>query len=119
MAEKIVSPGVFTREKDLSFLPQGVAEIGACVIGATRKGPAFVPTLCDSFADFETKFGAVWDESYVPFTVQQYMKSAGQVTIVMVLGERGHIINSQIAFKLGQDSAAVKATGSYPNLNAI
>ena len=24
MAEKIVSPGVFTREKDLSFLPQGV-----------------------------------------------------------------------------------------------
>jgi len=125
MAEKIVSPGVFTREKDLSFLPQGVAEIGACIIGATRKGPAFVPTLCDSFADFETKFGAVWDESYVPFTVQQYMKSAGQVTIVRVLGERGHIINNQIAFKLGQDSAAIAASqsislaGSYgPNGSA-
>ena len=113
MAEKIVSPGVFTREKDLSFLPQGVAEIGACVIGATRKGPAFVPTLCDSFADFETKFGAVWDESYVPFTVQQYMKSAGQVTIVRVLGERGHIINNQIGFKLGQDADAIIATGSF------
>ena len=27
MAERIVSPGVFTREKDLSFLPQGIADI--------------------------------------------------------------------------------------------
>ena len=28
MAEKIVSPGVFTRENDLSFLSQGIGEIG-------------------------------------------------------------------------------------------
>ena len=27
MAERIVSPGVFTRERDLSFLPQGIAEM--------------------------------------------------------------------------------------------
>jgi hypothetical protein len=44
MAERIVSPGVFTREKDLSFLPQGIGEIGAALIGSTVKGPAFVPT---------------------------------------------------------------------------
>jgi len=35
MAERIVSPGVFTRERDLSFLPQGIAAIGACIIGPT------------------------------------------------------------------------------------
>ena len=35
MAERIVSPGVFTRERDLSFLPQGVSEIGAAIIGPT------------------------------------------------------------------------------------
>ena len=29
MAERIVSLSVFTRERDLSFLPQGVSEIGA------------------------------------------------------------------------------------------
>ena len=29
MAEQIISPGVFTRENDLSFLPQGVGQIGA------------------------------------------------------------------------------------------
>ena len=33
MAERIVSPGVFTREKDLSFLPQAIGEIGAAIIG--------------------------------------------------------------------------------------
>lgn len=40
MAERIVSPGVFTQERDLSFLPQGVADIGAAIIGPTTKGPA-------------------------------------------------------------------------------
>ena len=113
MGEKIVSPGVFTREKDLSFLPQGIADIGACVIGSTRKGPAFVPTLVDSMADFEVKFGAVWEDSYLPYTVQQYMKSAGLVTIVRVLGERGYANYKQLGFKLGQTTAATTATGSW------
>ena len=57
MSERIVSPGVFTREKDLSFLPQGIAEIGAAIIGPTLKGPAFVPTQVTSFAQFENIFG--------------------------------------------------------------
>jgi len=48
MAERIVSPGVFTSEKDLSFLPQGVGEIGAALIGPTDMGPAFVPTLVET-----------------------------------------------------------------------
>ena len=29
MAERIVSPGVFTNEKDLSILPEGISDIGA------------------------------------------------------------------------------------------
>ena len=37
MAERIVSPGVFARERDLSFLPQGVSEIGAAIVGPTKK----------------------------------------------------------------------------------
>ena len=49
MAERIVSPGVFTREKDLSFLPQGIGEIGAAIIGPTQKGPAFTPTIISNF----------------------------------------------------------------------
>ena len=52
MAERIVSPGVFTRETDLSFLPQAIGEIGAAIIGPTKKGPAFVPTQVTSFQEF-------------------------------------------------------------------
>ena len=57
MAERIVSPGVFTRERDLSFLPAGIAEIGAAIIGPTSKGPSFVPTVVRSFEEFREVFG--------------------------------------------------------------
>ena len=57
MAEKIVSPGVFTQENDLSFVPQGVAEIGAALIGPTVKGPAGIPTLISNFSEYQQTFG--------------------------------------------------------------
>ena len=84
MAEKIVSPGVFTQENDLSFLAEGVSAIGAAVIGPTEKGPAFVPVQVTSQNEFNTKFGS--GTYYTPYTVQNYLKSAGIVTIVRVLG---------------------------------
>ena len=90
MAERIVSPGVFTREKDLSFLPQGISEIGAALIGPTEQGPAFVPTLIRNFGEFEEIFGKESQDFYVPFTAKQYLRSAGAVTIVRVLGLGGY-----------------------------
>ena len=57
MAEKIVSPGVFTKEIDASFLPAAIGEIGAAVIGPTVKGPALVPTVVESYSEYQAKFG--------------------------------------------------------------
>ena len=59
MAEKIISPGVFTNEIDQSFLPAAVADIGAALVGPTLKGPAGIPTIVTSFSDFQAKFGDV------------------------------------------------------------
>ena len=73
MAENIISPGVFTRENDLSFLPQGVGSIGAAIVGPTVKGPAFVPTVVRSFAEYERRFGSLSSETYVPQTVREYL----------------------------------------------
>jgi len=84
MAERIVSPGVFTREKDLSFLPQGISEIGAAIVGPTKKGPSFVPTIVRNFAEFESIFGSYDTSYYTPYAVQEYLRSAGTVTIVKV-----------------------------------
>lgn len=94
MAERIVSPGVFTNEKDLSFLPAGIAAIGAAIIGPSLKGPAFVPTVINNFNDFIAKFGGLSEETYLPYAIQSYLKSAGTVTVVRVLQEGGYNANS-------------------------
>jgi hypothetical protein len=90
MAEKIVSPGVFTRERDLSFLPAGITQIGAAIVGPTVKGPAFEPVIIESFKEFEAVFGPKTLDSYVPYTVEAYLKSAGRVTVVRTLGLSGY-----------------------------
>ena len=85
MAERIVSPGVFTREKDLSFLPAGVAQIGAAIVGPTLKGPSFVPTVVRNFEEFTRLFGGYSTDYYTPYAVREYFRgNAGSVTIVRV-----------------------------------
>ena len=108
MSERIVSPGVFTREKDLSFLPQGIAEIGAAIIGPTSKGPAFVPTQVTSFAQFENIFGGLTTDYYVPYTVQEYIKNAPTVTIVRVMGLGGYQHESVSLVMDGEVAAVIK-----------
>jgi len=83
--ERIVSPGVFTIEKDLSFLPQGIGQIGAALIGPTLKGPAFVPTVVEGYGDFITKFGGGYEKSYLPYTAKSYLTNSGSATIVRIL----------------------------------
>jgi hypothetical protein len=102
--ERIVSPGVFTVEKDLSFLPQGIGQIGAALIGPTLKGPAFVPTVVEGYGDFITKFGGGYEQSYLPYTAKSYLTNAGGATIVRVLGSGGYSLDYPIA---------LVATGSY------
>ena len=105
MAEQIISPGVFTRENDLTFLPQGVGQIGAAIVGPTVKGPAFVPTVVRSFAEYERRFGGLSSETFVPQTVREYLKNAGSVTVCRVLAGGGYTYAS------GTNSPVVIAAG--------
>ncbi len=102
--ERIVSPGVFTNELDLSFLPQGIGAIGAALVGPTLKGPAFVPTVVEGYGDFVTKFGGTYEHSYLPYTAKNYLNNAGSATIVRVLGSGGYSLKHPIA---------IVATGSW------
>jgi len=87
MSEKIISPGVFTREKDLSYIPKGIGEIGAVFVGRTEEGPAFVPTKISSYSDFDAIFGSKSDDMMVPYAVSEYLKSGNTATIVRVLSK--------------------------------
>ena len=95
MAEKIVSPGVFTNEVDQSFLPAGVQAIGAAVIGPTQKGPAGIPTIVSSYSEFVQKFGGKFtsgsgasEQSYkylTNYSAQEYLKYADTLTVVRIM----------------------------------
>jgi hypothetical protein len=91
MAEKIISPGVFTNEIDQSFLPAAVADIGACLIGPTVKGPAGIPTVVTSFSDFQNKFGDVFKSGsdsvqfLTSHTAEQYLRNSNVLTVVRIL----------------------------------
>ena len=110
MAERIVSPGVFTRERDLSFLPQGVSEIGAAIVGPTVKGPSFVPTVVRNFEEFESIFGTYNSDYYTPFTVKNYLDSAGTVTIVKVGYLGGYKVSGFNLVVSGANAAATTAS---------
>lgn len=100
MAEKIISPGVFTNEKDLSYLPSGIGNIGAAIIGPTLKGPAFIPNIVSSFNEFIALYGGLSTSTYVPYTVKNYLKNAGTVTIIRVMTSEAWTQSNSYAIKL-------------------
>jgi len=86
MAERIVSPGVFTQERDLSFLPEGIAQIGAAIVGPFAKGPAFIPTTVQGVEGLVNTFGQPDGKSYAAYAAKNYVQEAGSAVIVRVLG---------------------------------
>ncbi len=109
MAERIVSPGVFTQERDQTFLAQGVAEIGAAFVGPTTKGPAFVATPVVGLDGFVTAFGEPDGTSYMGYTVKNYLQEAGSATIVRVLGLGGYTTTVATVFVSGSTGDKVFA----------
>ena len=91
MAEKIISPGVFTKEIDASFLPSAIGDIGAAVVGPTVKGPAMIPTVVTSYSEFQSTFGDVFTSGSNEFqyltsvTAQKYLRHSGKLTVVRIL----------------------------------
>jgi hypothetical protein len=68
MAETLLSPGVLTRENDLSLLVNPPAPVGAVIIGPTVKGQPNIPTQVTSWSDYLTKFGG----SFVSGSTAEY-----------------------------------------------
>jgi hypothetical protein len=106
MADRFVSPGVFTREKDLSFLPQEIAAIGGAVIGPTLYGPAFRPTTVSNYAEFIRAFGnsfisgsgAVAKEYkfLTNYTAQEYLRYGENLTVLRIVNSDATIGYSNI-----------------------
>ena len=121
MAEKIISPGVFTNEIDQTFLPAAVADIGAALIGPTLKGPAGVPTVVTSFSDFQAKFGDVVKSGsdsvqfLTSHAAEQYLQNSDTLTVVRVMA--GDF--SPATANIGSSGSSVAATKASASLKFI
>tara|TARA_R100000541_G_scaffold3560_1_gene10832 strand:+ start:65 stop:1876 length:1812 start_codon:yes stop_codon:yes gene_type:complete len=128
MAEKIVSPGVFTSEKDLSFLPQAVGEIGAAVIGPTAKGPAMAPTMVSNYSEYVQIFGDsvssgssdadTKNYSYLTNTAaKEYLKNGSALTVVRMLS--GSFTPATCKVPVSASLSATTGTNNYADQGII
>ena len=90
MAEKILSPGVFTNEIDQSFLPATAGPIAAAIVGPTVKGPVLIPTIVNSYSEYVQIFGELIEsgsDNYqylTSHTAKEYLRQGGPATIIRI-----------------------------------
>lgn len=89
MAESIISPGVYTRENDISYITPAPIQAGAAFVGPTVKGPDNQPLTVTSYSDYVRKFGEVYvsasNKNYEFLTsvaVKSYFQNGGTTALV-------------------------------------
>lgn len=126
-----VSPGVYTSEKDLTFVSQSVGLTTLGLVGETLKGPAFEPVLIKDFNEFNIIFGSTSVEKngngvakyILPYVAKSYLEESNQLFVTRVLGLTGYL--PQKSFVLVTDYnndpskklalLSLRSRGSYPN----
>ena len=81
-----VSPGVYTSEKDLSFVAQSVGVSTLGLVGETLRGPAFEPILITDFDAFKLYFGGTSPDKdgnnnpnyELPYVAKAYLQESNQ-----------------------------------------
>ena len=88
MAERIVSPGVFTREQDTSFLTPAPAEVSTAVVGPAVKGPIDIPTVVRSYGEYVAvygdrfKSGSNYYQHLTSLAAEKYFEQGGDSLLV-------------------------------------
>jgi hypothetical protein len=93
-----VSPGVYTSEKDLTFVAQSVGVTTLGLVGETLKGPAFEPILITDFDEFKTYFGGTSPEKdgdgnpkyELGYVAKSYLQESNQLFVTRILGKSGY-----------------------------
>jgi len=102
-----VSPGVYTSEKDLTFVAQSVGVTTLGLSGEALKGPAFEPILIRNFDEFKTYFGPTSPTKFsdgnpkyeLGYVAKSYLQESNQLFVTRVLGLTGYKPNKTFAIK--------------------
>tara|TARA_Y100000310_G_scaffold336018_1_gene419500 strand:- start:3053 stop:6301 length:3249 start_codon:yes stop_codon:yes gene_type:complete len=110
MAEQTFrSPGFFEQEIDLTERVTRATGIPAGVVGTALKGPAFVPLIVGSFADFQNRFGTLDPNLFGPYAVREFLKHRNALTYLRVLGAGANSTSADILTTRNQGT--VKSAG--------
>jgi len=94
-----VSPGVYTSERDLTFVAQSVGVTTLGLAGETLQGPAFEPIFITNYDEYQVYFGGTSPEKYyntqIPkyetsYIAKAYLQQSNQLFITRVLGLSGY-----------------------------
>jgi hypothetical protein len=98
-----VSPGVYTSERDLTFVTQSVGVTTLGIVGETLQGPAFEPIFIKDYDEFVSVFGngdkgtspAKFVDTSIPkyeaaYIAKAYLEESNQLYVTRVLGLSGY-----------------------------
>ena len=114
MAENrvFVSPGVFTSERDLTFVTRQVGVTTLGLVGETTKGPAYQPVFIENYNEFKTFFGGLnakkfkdtkYPQYELPYIAKSYLSQSNQLYVTRILGLSGYDAGKAWAITLDAD----------------
>lgn len=112
MPAVLTYPGVYIEEVPSGVRTiTGVATSVAAFVGRTRLGPTDTPVVINSWADFERRFGGLWDESPMSVAVRDFFQNGGgQAVIVRVFSPTP--ASAADAARIAADATAKAAEGA-------
>ena len=93
-----VSPGVYTKETDLTYASKSLGITTLGLVGETVKGPAFQPIEISDWREFVKYFGGTnptkmsgsqYPKYELPYIAKSYLKQSNQLQVVRTLGLSG------------------------------
>lgn len=94
-----VSPGIYSKETDITYAVKSLGITTLGVVGETLKGPAFQPMFIENWREFQSMFGGTSAEKFagsqypkyeLPYVAKSYLKESNQLQVCRVLGLSGY-----------------------------
>jgi len=126
-----VSPGVYTSEKDLTFVTKQVGVTTLGLVGEAPKGPAFQPLFITNYDEYMSFFGGLNPEKFkgnnlpkyeMGYIAKSYLTQSNQLYITRVLGLSGYDAGPAWAITLDaalDPSTEVQTSGPTTDSNLI
>lgn len=121
-----VSPGVYSREVDITYAVKSLGITTLGVAGETQRGPAFQPMHIENWRQFTDVFGGTSTEKFkgsqypkyeLPYIAKSYLTESKQLEVVRVLGLSGYKAGPAWVVTAKLNSKAKKSDGTISDKN--